>query len=89
MRYYFFFNIVDELKCPLYLSAVNYEAHFVLCCPSFDDLRYELISQNMSITQVHSGWHCFLSYTKGMHLKNPALYVYKVVSRRKSLLSLT
>ena len=33
---------VDELKCPLYLSAVNNEDHFVLCCPAFEDLRYEL-----------------------------------------------
>ena len=27
---------VDELKCPLCLSAVDNEAHFVLCCPAFD-----------------------------------------------------
>ena len=33
----------DELKCPLCLSAVDNEVHFVLCCPAFDDLRYEFI----------------------------------------------
>ena len=32
---------VDDLKCPLCLSAVDNEVHFVLCCPAFDDLRYE------------------------------------------------
>ena len=25
------------------MSAVDTEVHFVLCCPSFDDLRYEFI----------------------------------------------
>ncbi len=25
------------------MSAVDNEVHFVLCCPSFDDLRYEFI----------------------------------------------
>ena len=34
---------VDELKCPLCLSAVDNEVHFVLCCPAFDDLRYKFI----------------------------------------------
>ena len=29
---------VDDLKCPLCLSAVD---NFVLCCPAFDDLKYE------------------------------------------------
>ena len=33
----------DELKCPLCLWAVENEVHFVLCCPAFDDLRYEFI----------------------------------------------
>ena len=32
---------VDDLKCPLCLLAVDNEVHFVLCCPAFDDLRYE------------------------------------------------
>ena len=32
---------VDELKCPLCFSALDNEVHFVLCCPAFDDLRYE------------------------------------------------
>ena len=31
---------VDDLKCPLCLSAVD---NFVLCCPAFDDLKYEFI----------------------------------------------
>ena len=31
-----FYN-VDELKCPLCLSAVDNEVHFVLCCPALDD----------------------------------------------------
>ena len=34
---------VDELKCPLCLSAVDNEIHFVLRCPAFDELRYEFI----------------------------------------------
>ena len=34
---------VDELKCPLCFSALDNEIHFVLCCPAFDDLRYEFI----------------------------------------------
>ena len=34
---------VDELKCPLCLSAVENEVHFVQCCPAFEDLRHEFI----------------------------------------------
>ena len=34
---------MDEFKCPLRLSAVDDEIHFVLCCPAFDDLRHEFI----------------------------------------------
>ena len=34
---------VDELKCPLCLTAVENEVHFVLCCPAFEDLRHEFI----------------------------------------------
>ena len=34
---------MDELKCPLCLSAVDTEIRFVLCCRVFDDLRYEFI----------------------------------------------
>ena len=33
---------VDELKCPLCLSTVDNEVHFVLCCPAFDDLSTSL-----------------------------------------------
>ena len=52
-----FYN-VGELKCPLCLSAVDTEIHFVLCCPVVDDLRYEFIKPNISITHVNFGWHC-------------------------------
>ena len=35
---------VDELKCPLCLLFVSVsQVHFLLCCPSFSDLRYEFI----------------------------------------------
>ena len=34
---------VDEFKCPLCLSAVDNEVQFALCCPAFEDLRYEFI----------------------------------------------
>ena len=34
---------VDELKCLLCLSAVENEVQFGLCCPAFEDLRYEFI----------------------------------------------
>ena len=36
------YNVAD-CKCPYCLSAVENEAHFVLCCPAFDDMRYEFI----------------------------------------------
>ena len=38
------FTLLTTLLCPLCLSAVNNEVHFVLCCPSFDDLRYKLMN---------------------------------------------
>ena len=48
----------DDLKCPLCLSDVDNEAHFVLCCPAFDDLRYEFIEPKYLITHVNFGWYC-------------------------------
>ena len=49
---------VDDLKCPLCVSTVDNEVHFVLCCPAFDDLRYEFIEHKILITHVNFGWHC-------------------------------
>ena len=34
---------VDELKCPLCLSAEYNEDRFILFCPAFDDLRHQFI----------------------------------------------
>ena len=48
----------DELKTPLCLSAVDNEVHFVLCCPAFDDLRYEFIEPKYFNNPLNFGWHC-------------------------------
>ena len=37
---------MDELKCPLCLLAMANEVHFVICCPTVDDLRYVFTEPN-------------------------------------------
>ena len=78
---------VDELKCPLCLSAVENEVHFVLCCPAFEDLRYEFI-ESKYFNNPCEFWVALLFATQNERaLKNLALFLYKAFSRRKALLS--
>ena len=80
-----FYN-VDDLKCPLCLSAVDNEVHFVLCCPAFDDLRYEFIEPKYFNNPCELRLVLLLATQNERALKNLALFVYKAFSRRKTLL---
>ena len=80
---------LDDLKCPLCLSAVDSEVHFVLCCPAFDVLRHEFIEPKYfnnpcGFRLVVCG--ILLATQNERALKNLALFVYKTFSRRKTLL---
>ena len=77
---------VDDLKCPLCLSAVDYEVHFVLCCPAFDDLRYEFIEPRYFNNPCEFRLALLLATQNERAPKNLALFVYKAFSRRKTLL---
>ena len=77
---------VDDLKCPLCLSAVDNEVHFVLCCPAFDDLRYEFIEPKYFSNPCEFQLVLLLDTQNERALKNLALFVYKAFSRRKTLL---
>ena len=77
---------VDDLKCPLCLSAVDNEVHFVLCCPAFDDLRYEFIEPRYFNNPCEFRLVLLLATQNERVLKNHALFVYKAFSRRKTLL---
>ena len=79
---------VDELKCPLCLSAVDNEVHFVLCCPASEDLRYEFIELKYFYNPCEFRLALFLATQNERALKNLALFLYKAFSRRKTLLSL-
>ena len=76
----------DELKCPLCLSAVDNEVHFVLCCPAFDDLRYEFIEPKYFNNPCDFRLALLLATQNERALKNLALFVYKAFNRRKTLL---
>ena len=78
---------VDELKCPLCLSAVENEVHFVLCCPAFDDLRYEFIESKYFNNPCEFRLAFLLATQNECALKNLTLFLYKAFSRRKTLLS--
>ena len=65
-------HIADEFKCPLCLSAVDNEVHFVLCCPAFDDL-YNPCEFRLAL---------LLATQNERALKNLVLFVYKAFSRR-------
>ena len=78
---------VDELKCPLCVSAVENEVHFVLCCPAFEDLRHEFIELKYFNNPCEFRLALLLATQNERALKNLALFLYKVFSRRKTLLS--
>ena len=80
-----FYN-VDDLECPLCLSAVDNEVHFVLCCPAFDDLRYEFIEPKYFNNPCEFRLVLLLATQNERALKNLAFFVYKAFSRRKTLL---
>ena len=79
---------VDDLKCPLCLSAADNEVRFVLCCPAFDDLRYEFIEPKYFNNPCEFRLALLLATQNERALKNLALFVYKAFSRRKILLCL-
>ena len=76
----------DELKCPLCLLAVDNEVYFVLCCPAFDDLRYEVIESKYFNNPCEFRLALLLATQNERAPKNLALFVYKAFSRRKTLL---
>ena len=78
---------MDKLKCPLCLSAVENEVHFVLCCPAFDDLRYEFIESKYFNNPCEFRLPLLLATQNERSLKNIVLFLYKAFSRRKTLLS--
>ena len=78
---------VDELKCPLCLSAVDNDVHFVLCCPAFEDIRYEFIESKYFYNSCEFRWALLLATQNERAFKNLALFLYKTFSRRKTLLS--
>ena len=78
---------VDELKCLLCLSALDNEVHFVLCCPAFEDLRYEFIESKYFNNLCEFRVALLLATQNERVLKNLALFLYKAFSRRKTLLS--
>ena len=76
--------IVDELKYPLCLSALDNEVHFVLCCPAFEDLRHEFIESKYFNNPCKFRLTFLLATQNERALKN--LYnLYKAFSRRKTL----
>ena len=78
---------MDELKCPFCLSAVDNEVYFVLCCPAFDDLRYEFIESKYFNNLCEFRLALLLAAQNERALNYFALFVYKAFSRRKTLLS--
>ena len=77
---------MDDLKCPLCLSAVDNKVHCVLCCPAFDDLRYEFIEPKFFNNPCEFRLALVLATQNERAKKNLALFMYKVVNRRKPLL---
>ena len=78
---------VDELKCPLCLSAVDNEVHFVLRCPAFYDLRYDFTESKYFNNPCEFRFALLLATHNESALKNLAVFLYIAFSRRKTLLS--
>ena len=78
---------VDELNCPLCLSAAENEVRFVLCCPAFYDLRYEFVESKCFNNPGEFRLALLLATQNERASKNLALFLYKAFSRRKTLLS--
>ena len=77
---------VDDLKCPLCLSDVDNEVLFVLCCPAFDDLRYEFMEPKYFNNPCEFRLALLLATQNERALKNLVLFVYKAFNGRKILL---
>ena len=77
---------VDDLKCPLWLSAVDNKVHCVLCCPAFDDLRYEFIEPKYFNNPFEFRLALLIATQNERALKNLALFMYIAFNRRKPLL---
>ena len=79
-----FYN-VDELKCPLCLSAVENEVPFVLCCPALEDLRYEFTESKYFNNPCEFRLALLLASQNERALKNLALFLYKAFSRNPAI----
>ena len=77
---------VDEVKCPLCLSTVENEVYFVLCCPVYEDFRYEFIESKYFNNQCEFRLALLLATQNERALKNLALFLYKAFSRKTILL---
>jgi hypothetical protein len=77
----------EELKCPLCQSPVENEVHFVLCCPAFDDLRYEFIQPKYYNNPSEFRMTLLLAAQNERTMRNFAFFLYKAFNRRKALLS--
>ena len=76
------YNVTD-FKCPLCFTAVKNEVHFVLCCPAFDDLRYEFIEPKYFKIPCEFRLALLLATQNERTLNNLAFFAHKSFSRRK------
>jgi len=76
---------VDDLKCPLRLSAVDNEVIFflLLCCPAFDGLRYEFIEPKYFNNPCKFRLALLLATQIERALKNLALFCIKHSAEEK------
>ena len=74
---------VDELKCPFCLSAMDNEVHFVLYCPTSDELKYEFTDPKYCNSPCEFRLALFLATKNERALKNLAMCIRKRRKREK------
>ena len=84
---------VDERYCKLCLKNNNFcvedEYHFLCICPTYRDLRREMLPYWFRINPSLDNFKSLLSTSNVMHLNNLASFIYFAMKKREDSLSLS
>lgn len=77
-------------NCPLCIKRNAYtledEYHFLMVCPEYEDIRYNLFPENMMENVSLNKFYSFVSSNNASVIASLAKYMYYAFKRRKSLL---
>ena len=84
-RNYYQNNLNADLSCPLCNAHRDDETHFVLCCPTLEDLRLKFIPGKFCRNPSMFRLVLLLSSKNVSTVTNLCIYLYKAFQRRSNL----